>query len=324
MRWHRLADLPAISPGREPILHHQMRVWDNKAWLFTGSTRIWIFDLITEKWKSVLTEILGKKWPYFGKSVCEYALEIVDGKLYVFGGDDGKTSLGTNIFMQLDLATFWWTYLGGTSECVPTVRFPDLRRFPSSWVVPAQKRIYILYGNVGRQAASLGGHPQGSMNDYTNEDLWSYDVTEQTWRRERLRGNFPSPRTEMACAYHPTLGRTLVYGGYNASMTTSLADMDKAFYFAFFGETYLLDPETQIWQHVLTRGFPSYRAQSSFLVDEATGKTYLYGGALLSSSIGFLTGSVKYGSIALPQDTQTATLCRRSTWSSVRSATSGN
>ncbi|CAA7271088.1 unnamed protein product [Cyclocybe aegerita] len=32
------------------------------------------------------------------------------------------------------------------------------------------------------------------------------------------------------------------------------------------------------WKHVLTRGFPTYRAQSLLLVDPATGKTYLFGG----------------------------------------------
>jgi hypothetical protein len=32
------------------------------------------------------------------------------------------------------------------------------------------------------------------------------------------------------------------------------------------------------WKHVLTRGFPTYRAQAHLVADPATGRTFLFGG----------------------------------------------
>ncbi|KAI0312719.1 hypothetical protein OF83DRAFT_1086824 [Amylostereum chailletii] len=46
----------------------------------------------------------------------------------------------------------------------------------------------------------------------------------------------------------------------------------------------MLDPApadgstSPVWKHVLTRGFPTYRALAKFFVDRVTGKTYLFGG----------------------------------------------
>jgi hypothetical protein len=50
--------------------------------------------------------------------------------------------------------------------------------------------------------------------------------------------------------------------------------------FTYFGDTFVWSPDSRAWRHVLTRGFPSYRAQASLLVDDATGKTYLFGGCV--------------------------------------------
>jgi hypothetical protein len=58
-------------------------------------------------------------------------------------------------------------------------------------------------------------------------------------------------------------------------------DLSRIFDFTYFGDTYMHDYNTNTWKQVLTRGFPSYRAQSNMMVDEATGKMYIYGGSVL-------------------------------------------
>jgi hypothetical protein len=57
-------------------------------------------------------------------------------------------------------------------------------------------------------------------------------------------------------------------------------DLSRIFDFTYFGDTYMHDHNTNTWKQVLTRGFPSYRAQSNMMVDEATGKMYIYGGSV--------------------------------------------
>jgi hypothetical protein len=49
--------------------------------------------------------------------------------------------------------------------------------------------------------------------------------------------------------------------------------------FAYYGDTFMHDPETGRFKQILTRGFPSYRAQAKMFVDTSTGKMYLWGGA---------------------------------------------
>ncbi|KII88507.1 hypothetical protein PLICRDRAFT_54338 [Plicaturopsis crispa FD-325 SS-3] len=265
-------ELPSFPEG--VLLSHKMQVHGHMVYLFRGNKTVWAFDLVAEKWTQIQTTFTGK-WPYF-RQLTEHCVEIFEDVMYVFSGDDARTDLGTNVFMALDLKTMKWTYLGGHSESIATNEMPMLRRHASSWVVPAQKRLYILYGNICRSAAKMHNKPYGDKEDYNYEDMWSYSIPSKKWRRERLRGNFPSPRTEMACVYSESLGHTFVYGGYNASTYCVVGNI--GWEFAYYGDTFMLDPETLIWKHVVTRGFPSYRAQSQMMVDEATGKIYLFGG----------------------------------------------
>jgi hypothetical protein len=66
------------------------------------------------------------------------------------------------------------------------------------------------------------------------------------------------------------------------------------FDFSYFGDTFIYCPSTSSstggttepkWKQVLTRGFPTYRAQSQLLSDPATGKTYLFGGYVNTDAV---------------------------------------
>lgn len=213
----------------------------------------------------------------------DHCVTVLDDKLYVFGGDDLNAVVGTNLFMVLDLHSLNWTHLGGTSDVAPIVRYPGLRRIASMWAVPVQKRLYLLYGHAARSKALKQGLPHGVGNDWTLDDMWSYDIVASKWTRERLRGNFPCPRTEMACAYNAELGRTVVYGGYNAFLPM-FGDDGRPFVYSFLGDAFVFDPTTKNWQQVIVKDFPSYRAQSAFLVNDVTGIIYLFGGRMSTAA----------------------------------------
>jgi hypothetical protein len=56
--------------------------------------------------------------------------------------------------------------------------------------------------------------------------------------------------------------------------------------YSYYADTFLLDGDpgpasartSASWKHVLTRGFPTYRAQALLITDPATGRTFLFGG----------------------------------------------
>jgi len=298
MSWRQLPDLPATAFRLIGYLagHRPMQVWENKAYLFHGFLEIHVFDLVTEKWSTINTTMSqGKPWPVGkkGHNFRDFSTTLTpwDGKLYVFGGDDGATSLGCNLFLVLNLATREWDHISGTSESIPLTREPSLRVLASLWNVPEERKVYLMYGNVTRQAASYEHRPGGASMDHTCDDFWSFDPEKQVWEREKLRGSYPCVRTEMATAYCPSIGATVVYGGYNASIPTHdqiglpsklPKDQPQMYSFSFFGDTFVYDSKTKIWKHVLIRGFPSYRGMSAFIPDTETGKIYFFGGGYYS------------------------------------------
>ncbi|KAH0608213.1 uncharacterized protein H6S33_002265 [Morchella sextelata] len=283
-KWRRLVDIPHHTQGG-PQEHSTagivMKVWEDKAWLFFGSKTVWAFDLVEETWEKKTTVLKKKKkWPYEKNDLSEYAMEVYKGKMYVFGGQDGRMQLGCNLFMALDLKDLTWELISGTSEPVATHDSPMLRVHPEAWVIPKENKLFIMYGNANRMGESLGGREgtHGAECDYTYEDIWAFSFSTKTWTREKTRGNYPCPRTEFSCAYNPRLDRTVVFGGYCGTTNTYFPDRGVNFTFAYYADTYIWNPADRKWSQVLTRGFPTYRAQARLIIDEQSGKSYLFGG----------------------------------------------
>ncbi|KZW04455.1 hypothetical protein EXIGLDRAFT_664026 [Exidia glandulosa HHB12029] len=263
-----------------------MQVWKEKAYYFYGTLKIAVLDLLREQWSIVLTSLpRGIPWPYHTSSAFHGATTaILDGVLYVFGGRDGNVVLGHNIFLALDIEALRWRHISGTSDHKPQNYEPNLRAFASMWAVPETRKVYLLYGTGLRAQAYVSRLPGGSETDHTYKDFWSFHVDDNKWERERMRGNFPSPRAEFAHTWSPALGRAIVYGGYHSSLYTKDDQALEAlgpgvhFRYSYFGDTLLYDPKTRLWQMVLVKGFPSYRAASSLVCDPDDGKVYLFGG----------------------------------------------
>jgi hypothetical protein len=190
-----------------------MIVHNNTAILFTGRPTVDVFDLVHETWTSFKTTYsptaadieagVQNGWPYPRELCSDSTMQIAHDKLYVFGGEHGTTSVGCNLFMELDLATRRWRRLTGYVRAPPHADYtcPGPRKSASSWVSPDKKRIFVIFGQADRQGASLKKELHGSTEAFGYEDMWSWSIGEERWRRERMSGNPPCARTEMACAY---------------------------------------------------------------------------------------------------------------------------
>ncbi|KAK7446264.1 hypothetical protein VKT23_014469 [Stygiomarasmius scandens] len=281
-KWKRLPDIPSNS--RDSCLSgiRPMRVWQDKVHLFSGRLQVQVFDLVTEKWSILNTSLpRNKSWPYPSSGLEAFNTALLDDTLYVFGGQDSNDALGNNLFMALHLPTAKWDHISGTPTMIPKKDQPECRTLPAMWAVPEQRKIYVMYGSALRTHARFGNRPHGAEIDHTWDDQWSFHVDERKWKRERMRGNYPSPRTEHASVFSTAMNRTIIYGGYHSNHGFKENDPDMfqgVFGYAYFGDAFLWNPDTGIWQHILVKGFPSYRSMSSLTCDPETGKLYMFGG----------------------------------------------
>jgi hypothetical protein len=171
-----------------------MAVYKDKAYLFTGCPRVDFYDLITEKWSSFTTAFKRRDglagydpWPYPNNKLVDYTMQMVDGKMYVFGGCNDTAALGCNLFVVLDIESRQWEKLWGTVEPQVDSDCPGPRRYATSWVDEAGGRIMLMYGEANRQGAKIAGQPNGGYKGYGYDDLWSWNIRERKWRRETRR-----------------------------------------------------------------------------------------------------------------------------------------
>ena len=205
--WEQLPSYPIPFRTVPLICGLQMSVHANKAYLFTGRPQVDFFDLNTRQWGFIRTDFKrddgragSAPWPYPNHNLSDYAMQMINGRMYVFGGSHAEASLGTNLFVVLDLATRKWTRLSGTVLPTPDYSCPGPRKWPASWV--AQDRIFIMYGVADRQGAQMQNQPEAADDAFGYSDFWSWSLTDQKWRREIISGNPPCPRAEMECMYH--------------------------------------------------------------------------------------------------------------------------
>lgn len=74
-----------------------------------------------------------------------------------------------------------------------------------------------------------------------------------------------------------------MFGGYNPTTPSIAPENDEYFGYSYYADTFIYEPSRDsssqgIWKQVLTRGFPTYRAQAHLASDPDTGKIFLFGG----------------------------------------------
>jgi len=211
--------LPRVALGKGPTArayHTSTRVGSG-LYIFGGSTAkkagesgllgdLVIFDLVRMAWES--KDVRGKR----PRSRYMHSAELIDGKLFVYGGSDGLKSL--NDVSVLDINTMLWSQPAATGSVPPGLQ--------SHTCTAVGERLFV----VGGMAATLddAGH---SFIKYSNE-VHVLNTTTMEWTRLRQRGELPKPR-----AYHAAVvvGNFLVVlGGWSGACenlaTISTLDLD--------------------------------------------------------------------------------------------------
>ncbi|KAJ7809118.1 hypothetical protein B0H14DRAFT_3760132 [Mycena olivaceomarginata] len=292
--WRPLPGFPVPQSVTGKLVGYSMVVHGDSAYLFTGRKEVDIFNLRTQTWSSMFTSFTGsQQWPYPENTIIDYTMHCVRGKIYVFGGSHSLSAVGCTLLMELDLASQTWTRLSGTAQPkVASYAGPGPRRLACSWIGKDQNTLFVLYGVADRGAAGLQNQIHGALNSYAHDDLWGWDIAAGAWTRRRLVGNTPSPRSEMACTYNAKLDKVITFGGYSPTAPSHFPSADQSVYmFSYYGDTFMFGTDTDSpnasasWKHVLTRGFPTYRAQPHLVADPATGRTFLFGGYVNSEYV---------------------------------------
>ncbi|KAJ7432153.1 hypothetical protein FB451DRAFT_1197227 [Mycena latifolia] len=294
-RWQQLADFPIPEgftgdmQGFQLVTHR-----DGRAFVFTGlPSAIAVFHTKRRKWEILRTTFIGDaqapKWPYRGLLVADYTALCVGDRLYIFGGRHEGSVIGTDLLMELHIPSGKWRRLSGSAVPTPSASSPGPRERGHGWVGKDATRIFFMFGQSDRPTKMPDDPPDEDKPPFYSHaygDLWSWDIKAEQWTRERLRGNVPSPRAEMACTYNPVLDKVILFGGYSPSVPTWLDDIQDIVTYSYYADTFIADLNSReasavapmVWKQVLTRGFPTYRAASTLLTDIKTGKVFLFGG----------------------------------------------
>ncbi|KAF8177473.1 hypothetical protein K438DRAFT_1978454 [Mycena galopus ATCC 62051] len=275
--WRQLEDYPIPAKASGNFLGWNLVLYNDTALLFTGRPTIDVFDLKTELSFDSATQVIGDK-------------------LYVFGGGHGTTVMGCNLFMELDLLTRKWRRLSGTVHVTEHGDYtcPGPRKNAASWVGPDKAHFYLLFGVVDRDEAYRNNELHGESVVFNCSDFWRWSVKDEVWIQERLAGNPPCARTEMACSYNEKLEQTIVFGGYCPNLQAFIRQengQEGLFPYSYVADTFIYDmapsPSPSLftptrtapkWKQVLTPGFPTYRCQAHLAYDPDTGRTYMFGG----------------------------------------------
>ncbi|KAJ7802829.1 hypothetical protein B0H14DRAFT_3884360 [Mycena olivaceomarginata] len=235
-----------------------------------------VFDTTQCTWEMMKTTFVHDAhmhtWPYHDWRVTEYTAQCVGDRLYIFGGIHGRERdrHGPS---------------NGAPHPQPQVAAPKRIRGPQALCVePWAAGNAATAGWSDRPTTEhiQQAHYGPPFYSHAYADLWSWNINAEQWRRERLCGNVPSSRSEMACTYNPILDKVIVFGGYSPKVPTWLEDLDDIVTYSYYADTFIADAGADgspgPWKQILTRGFPTYRAQSALVTDTRTGKIFLFSG----------------------------------------------
>ncbi|KAJ7020192.1 hypothetical protein C8F04DRAFT_309083 [Mycena alexandri] len=292
--WRRLPDFPLPKEIMRDLVGYKLAPTpDGRAFLFTGMPAIPVFDMKRRKWDFMPTTFTPDEhapdWPYPQLRLINYAAHVVGERLYVFGGNHRDSIVGTDLLMELHIPPRRWRRLSGSEVPHPSSSGPGPRMQCHSWVGKDMQRLFFMFGQADRQAAMIHKQAHGAFYSYGYGDLWSWDIKGEKWFRERLHGNVPSPRAEVACTYNEVLDKVIFFGGYSPTVPTWFEPIQDTVTYTYYADTFIgsMNPTASSppskrppisWKQVLTRGFPTYRADSTLVTDSKTGKTFLFGG----------------------------------------------
>ena len=217
--WTKLAPTSKVFPS--PRSYHAGTVTPTHLVIHAGcpaSGRVndtWIFDVASRAW-SQLPDAPGEGR---GGTAIAYAA----GKLWRFGGFNGKTEVGGAIDalpIEQGTASSWSTYSFGEEAGLGRDSGDAGALKSGSDAGPGQRSVHALVP-VGDQLVTFFGEgkpsPTGGHDAAGNfyDDVWAYDATSGTWKEVHVSGESPCARGWFASS--GTGSQAILWGGINAS-----------------------------------------------------------------------------------------------------------
>lgn len=162
-------------------------------------------------------------------------------RLVIFGGRSSKGDL--NDLWTLDLNAMIWSQLQFTN---PT---PEPRSTHNAVYDPTTHQLLIWSGRLG--------------NVFYN-DVWAFDLTEDSWSPLEPNGPKPNPRYGTAAIFDPLAGQLLNFAGFTDE--------------GRFGDTWTFDPATTTWTDLGLTAHPGRRCLHTASYDPLAHRMIIYGG----------------------------------------------
>jgi hypothetical protein len=179
------------------------------------------------------------------------------GKHLLYGGNKG--SAAADRFSDL-----WLLSLSGNSA--------TWTQLAPTGSAPAQSGGCVVYDPAGHRLIVFGGETQDGVNAITT---YQYLLDSNAWQLDPVTGSsVPSTGSFTQCAWHPGLGRVLLYGGQGSSG-------------APVAGAFLYDPATRKWSALALKSAsnPGPRADGGAVFSPALGGLFWFGGR---------TGTISY------------------------------
>lgn len=188
---HILEGSASPSPGPRFGATFWYRAGQNQLFLYGGNTNdtdvvlgdLWVFDTKSLVWSLVQSD------PDPGP-LEDASAALVNGVVYLFGGENEKDHLGSNALWRLELDALVWSTVGADGAPAP-------REDHSLWYDPSLDALILFGGKT--QDGTVSGH-------------WHYSIRDNAWRKPETRDEPPSPRWGAALCQDPE-GYGFLVGG---------------------------------------------------------------------------------------------------------------
>ena len=247
--------------------HHMVVCVKNNILVFGGCNAsgrlfschvIWMFNMFTEQWsKHLIPE--SKTAPHHISGAC--AVAIVDD-VYVFGGFDRASWAPTNALWTLK-RTFETSYVWSEIPTVDNGKAPSPRQCHRGWEYAGN--LWVFGGHSSSPIGYLnenGKYCHMWDNHGFNNQLLSFDPSNQEWTNPKSFGAIPNPRENYAAT--KVKHNVWLYGGCGGSVV--------------FGDLYKLNMSSLIWTQIETGNPKPKRRFSCTLTKTSETKLVLHGG----------------------------------------------
>jgi len=204
------------GPQPEPRLAFSMCKHGNLLYVFGGLgargavlSDMWVFNMDTHRWieETAKTYVVDADLYATGQlgGSHGHSCSIIDDKMVLFGGLLKATDKASNVAAILDLKTYEWRS-GGTQPPA---------RYNHAAVADAKTGTVYIFGGVTENYSEL-------------QDLWSYEVANNRWRKLNYANDLPSVSTKGGLFDQGGIQvgqKMLTFGGqsYGQTLQTTLA-----------------------------------------------------------------------------------------------------